>query len=203
MFINEKHIFYTPLYDGVLPDIDNEVLEKEIQQIKTSDPTGRLVSNRNGWQSHNICYDFLISKGCSEFNKFLERCETIIDNISAHWEITNRKEIYISNAWCNINGFGGNNVPHVHTNSIFSMVYYVKASKNSPELALMRPDAQEHYTSGKIAFDGVNNHYTGSIYRVKPVTGSFVVFPSWVQHYVETNMLQTERISIAVNFACN
>ena len=39
------------------------------------------------------------------------------------------REPLLGNMWANINPPGGSNTPHVHPNSLFSGVYYVKAFK--------------------------------------------------------------------------
>lgn len=200
---NEKNIFFTPLYEGELSNIDNEQLMNEIYSIREQDPTGRIISNRNGWQSDDIYYEYLKENNFVEFEKLLLETETIVNNISKLWGIFRSDEIKLDNAWCNINGFGGSNSPHTHANCIFSFVYYVKANENSSKIVFMRPDLQEHYTVGKVAFENVENQYILSRYEHSPYEGNFLVFPSWIQHYVEPNMDEEERISIAINFSSN
>ena len=41
--------------------------------------------------------------------------------------------------WANINPPGGYNAPHIHPNSLFSGVYYIKAPKNSGNLVCNDP----------------------------------------------------------------
>ena len=57
-----------------------------------------------------------------------------------------------------------------------------------------RPDLQEHY------IDSSNSEYTEKYFRITPKTNLFVLFPSYLHHYVEPNRSDTARISIAINF---
>ena len=50
----------------------------------------------------------------------------------------------MGNMWANINPPGGYNRPHVHPNSHFSGVYYIKAPKNSGKLFLMNQATGAH-----------------------------------------------------------
>ena len=46
--------------------------------------------------------------------------------------------------WANINPPGGYNKPHLHPNSHFSGVYYIKAPKNSGQIVFNEPRATAH-----------------------------------------------------------
>ena len=46
--------------------------------------------------------------------------------------------------WANINPPGGYNRPHIHPNSHFSGVYYIKATKDSGDIVFNDPRSTSH-----------------------------------------------------------
>jgi hypothetical protein len=74
--------------------------------------------------------------------------------------------------------------PHTHSNSVLSGVYYPKVNDLSSPIT---------FVDARSAFTHSNKHHHS------PVEGSFVVFPSWLQHYVGPTDSEEERIS----FSCN
>jgi uncharacterized protein (TIGR02466 family) len=43
------------------------------------------------------------------------------------------------------------------------------------------------------------NSFTQSVVSVQPKTGSLIIFPSWLMHYVVPNENKDDRISLAFN----
>ena len=54
------------------------------------------------------------------------------------------REPMLGNMWANINPPGGYNAPHLHPNSLFSGVYYVKARKTLLALVYGAPRARHN-----------------------------------------------------------
>ena len=54
------------------------------------------------------------------------------------------REPVIGNMWANINPPGALNRPHLHPNSHFSGVYYIKAPKNSGQIVFNEPRSGAH-----------------------------------------------------------
>ena len=57
--------------------------------------------------------------------------------------------------------------------------------------------AQQYVMNNKII--GEYNKFTSTDMSVEPAPGKLVIFPSWLVHYVENNLDNTDRISIAFN----
>lgn len=79
---------------------------------------------------------------------------------------------------------------HCHPNSLFSGVLYLDIPENSSEIAFIDP--RPH-----INFIDFSNRDTR--YFVKPKTGLFIMFNSWLEHEVLTNNSETPRISAPFN----
>jgi hypothetical protein len=62
----------------------------------------------------------------------------------------------------------------------------------------MHPVAAQQYVMDPDIIDQYNK-FTSTDMSVVPSPGKLVLFPSWLVHYVENNLDDTDRISIAFN----
>jgi uncharacterized protein (TIGR02466 family) len=185
MNIYEHAIFANFVYTIELENIDNGTLENFVANLaKTTSSKNR--SNSGGWQSD------VLSPEAGEITFLLDRCLDVCQEVSNIWKLS--KQIIAKNYWININRKNNFNYPHFHPRSLFSGVYYVNAAADSGNLVIKRPDIQEHYV------DNFNSIYTQKNFCITPKTGLFVVFPSYLCHFVEQNLSEEPRISIAINF---
>ena len=190
--ITEYH-FPTPIY---IQEISNAVelnhhLEKNILQWQKEDPKGVSKTNVNGWHSATD-----MNKK-HEYDPLSKELFAMQDNIFAK-EFLTQKPV-LGNMWANINYKGGFNRPHLHPNSLFSGVYWVKTPENSGNLMLYepRPGAQctmPNRKEGKLPPELWREiHY-------QPKAGTVVMFPAWLWHEVRPNQSDDIRISVSFNF---
>lgn len=184
MKIQEKIIFPNFVYSLDIV-MDNNLLAESISNEEKNNPS-REHSNAGGWQNDIMHLDDF------EFKKLYENVTDVCQEIFNSWKL-NKKAI-LKNAWANINRKNNFNHPHFHPKSIFSAIYYVSADNNSGNLVIKRPDIQEHY------IDELDSEYTQKSFSIVPHTGLLILFPSYLSHYVEENLSDTTRISIAMNF---
>ena len=107
--------------------------------------------------------------------------------------------VKIGNMWANINPPGGYNKPHVHPNSLFSGVYYVKTPPNSGRLICNdpRPGIQTCMPNRK---KGQPPKHLWREVNLQPQENRAIMFNSWLWHTVEPNKSNEDRISISFNF---
>jgi len=105
----------------------------------------------------------------------------------------------LGNMWANINYKGGYNKPHIHPNSLFSGVYYVKTPPNCGKIIFNdpRPGIQ---TSMPARVEGQLPNYLWREVYLDTVEGRIIMFPSWLWHCVEPNESNDIRISVSFNF---
>jgi uncharacterized protein (TIGR02466 family) len=106
-------------------------------------------------------------------------------------EITCR---FYGGCWANVLRDGGYNKIHNHAGAVWSGSYYVGVGE---------PDAEPQY-NGWIEFQDprpANIH--GGKERIKPEPGLLLMFPSWLNHYVNPFHGKGERISIAFNLSAH
>ena len=104
--------------------------------------------------------------------------------------------IRMINSWANISRKGEYTLPHIHEEASWSCVYYVTPTGDA-NLYLKDPrpleqmDRSHHYLKDPYA----------NVVKKRPFqTGEVILFPSWLEHGVGTNISNSARISIAANF---
>ena len=109
------------------------------------------------------------------------------------------REPLLGNMWANINPPGGYNAPHIHPNSLFSGVYYIKVPKESGNLVCNdpRPGVQLNMPVRK---KGTPPKELWRECHLEPVEGRIIMFPFYLWHCVEPNLSNDIRISVSFNF---
>ena len=105
----------------------------------------------------------------------------------------------LGNMWANINPPDGMNQPHVHPNSLFSGVYYVKSQPKSGRLKIYVPRPGIQY-SMPIRKPGNPGKDLWREAYIDPIPGRIIMFPAWLWHSVEPNESNDIRISVSFNF---
>ena len=190
--ITEYH-FPTPVYIQEIPNAVelNHYLEKQILKWNKEDPKGVSKTNVNGWHSETD-----MNKR-EEYNPLTKQLFNMQEEIFKK-ELLAQKPV-LGNMWANINYPGNFNRPHLHPNSLFSGVYWVKAPEKSGDLMLYEPRQGAQCTmpnrkEGKLPPELWREvHYT-------PRAGTIVMFPAWLWHEVRTNQSNDIRISVSFNF---
>ena len=180
MHPNQENIFGTPVWGFILNDQDLQTLDYTdylINLSETENPTRK--SNMGGFQTRdNLQEDGIFQ----EFNQsLLLMCKGIINEY--HKEI----DIYIDGMWGNINQKGDFNAHHVHS-GVLSGVFYCQVPKDSGKLILVDPAVRSH-----------GNLIRNNNYGIVPERLALIVFPSWLEHYVEPSQSDETRISISFN----
>jgi uncharacterized protein (TIGR02466 family) len=188
--MNIENAFSSPIIADYLECIDNDKLKDYASQLKATSP-GREKSNFHGWQSNDV------DNSNTEIKKLSHEITQRITYLYQEFGLKTPADVFISNMWININPTGGFNRPHIHPESLFSGVYYVDSNENDGCIVFKHPAINHQYhIKGEI--DRYTN-FTSSVYRVTPMKGKLVIFPSWLEHYVEPNITDTNRISISFN----
>ena len=189
--ITEYH-FPTPVY---IQEISNAVelnqyLEQKITQWSQQNK-GVLKTNAGGWHS------------TTDMNRKEEYNVLTKELFAMQYEIFKKEFLtqkpVLGNMWANINYPGNFNRPHLHPNSLFSGVYWVKAPEKSGNLMLYEPRPGVHTTmpsrkEGKLPPELWREvHY-------QPKAGVAIMFPAWLWHEVQPNESNDTRISVSFNF---
>ena len=165
------NFFQTPIWIGEL-NLDNNKLANEMQTFH------RDTSQKNK----------------NFFNQELK------DNILNIVPKNSKKELNISHIdfFININNRGDSNHRHAHgpySPILLCGVYYVQVPQNSGEFQFFDPRGSwmQSMTDYIYYDDGFG------AYNLTPQEGMIIFFPSWLEHSVEENKSDSERMTIAFN----
>ncbi len=192
--MNKPNLFFpTPVWTLQLDDYQsiNEQMYKFIKSTQSKDQQGISKSNIKGWHSR----DFNMQENePKNFIKFiLPAIEQVITDMN--WE-KQKQSININNMWAIINTGGSANLRHQHGNSTISGAYYVRAPKNSGDIVFYDPRPAPVYTYPKAVNPNLLN---AQVNGISPKEGALVLFPSYLDHSVNENLSNEERIVISFN----
>ena len=183
--------FPTPVYIADLNEEGlNEQLERDIIAWANRDK-GLNRTNIKGWHSTTNMNEL------PEYKRLIDLLFEAQRTIYQQEHLDS--EPYLGNMWANINPPGAMNRAHMHPNSLWSGVYYVKALPNSGHLkvedprsiaAMSRPRQKEGPTPSRLWRE---THF-------EPKAGRLIMFPAWLVHCVDPNNSNDIRISISFNF---
>jgi uncharacterized protein (TIGR02466 family) len=181
-----KEQFFPTIIYGKDLQLNNQLFANEIIEWSKRDP-GLKKTNRNGWHSETNMHKKPVFQPLVN-ELFVMMKEVWLD-----------REPVLGNMWANINPPGGYNKPHVHPNSTFSGVYYIKGSPNCGKLVCNdpRPGVQTHMPTRK---EGKPPKELWREVHIDPQENRAIVFPAWLWHCVEPNESNDIRISVSFNF---
>jgi uncharacterized protein (TIGR02466 family) len=172
-------------------EVDNRAITDYCYHLQETSK-GVYASNEGGWQSE------LINDEAELLHPLLVEITNRLNQLHIELGFKDTLRQQIGECWININGPGDFNKPHVHPGAFFSGVYYVKAGEFAGALELMNPITAHQYTIPVGVTENVNGYNSG-VSWVQPEVGGLVIFSPWLQHHVQPNRSNTDRISIAFN----
>jgi len=188
----QELFFATPIYIFDIGSKDfNKYLEENILKW-SKENEGVNRTNIKGWHSTT---DMHKRKEYKPLVEDLYKAQSKI-YIEENYE----SEPYLGNMWANINPPGAYNRPHMHPNSLWSGVYYVKTSRNCGHLKIEDPKITSLMSMPNRKKDNNTPKYSWREIHYEPVEGRLIMFPSWLNHCVDPNESNDIRISISFNF---
>ena len=169
-------------------NLNLEELTSYCYEKKKEDPVGIKVSNYGGWQSKSL--NLNDEKIKHLFNSIVKVSIDVID----HYQLNDT--FAIEKLWININEKCDYNRVHIHPESVISGCFYVKVPKQSGNIVFQNPNSRIGFFE---KYFKKHNYLTYSHYDYVPEENMIYMFPSWLEHYVEPNRSNEDRISIAFN----
>lgn len=106
------------------------------------------------------------------------------------------QNFYITDSWIAKTPIGGKHLLHDHPNSIISGVYYAQTEKSY--INFYNP--VNLFKNFQFHFDyNLETEFNRTDWAIEIEQGDLIIFPSWLQHYVNTNNSNKERTVIGFN----
>lgn len=155
---------------------------------------GLTLSNVGGYQSYPLTMSDPVPPSIHRLMQFIvSQCQACAQ------EFGFQRQLSVANYWININKNGHYNKMHIHSSSILSGCYYAATAPESGCIIFHnRPDIS--YILGEMKQIGAReSRFTAVDQAFEPKPGAVLVFPSWLQHSVDENRSELDRVSIAFN----
>jgi len=176
----------------------NAGLEQLANELRQEHVNATRRTNQGGWHYASDFFE-LTNELVAEFRRHMEQH---VQGYLNHFrpEARRRKDNFRLRGWININRAGDSNVLHCHPGCFVSAVYYVTVPQDMKGGQIFfrdpRGPAVAMYETPGIELPWVG---TGVGIPFSPGAGHLLLFPSWLEHYVEPFEGEGERISIAFN----
>ena len=191
---NIVNLFPSSIHNLEITGFDEckDELVKEAYRERERDPIGRIVSNQGGWQSNS----FELHECKSEMLQ-----EVIRELLSEFKKNLLKEKVSMKcQGWTNINGSGDFNLKHNHPRSDLSGVFWIKTPKDSGSIVFHSPDLFNRFQELDCYEDDFC--YNSNCYMTHnfvPHEGRILIFPSSLEHHVEENKSNEDRISYSFN----
>jgi len=174
----------------IIDNYYNDELDKNLMKIldeEEKNKRGVVKSNQGGFQTSPI-------KDESIQENFLKKSIELLSTYFTFKKINIKAQM--KGVWINKNFKNNYNSMHVHPNSSFSGVYYLKIVGKGGELVFSNNDTSSIFNENNLFF---NNSEFDNIFTITPQKNNFILFPSHLQHYVKPNETEESRISVSFN----
>jgi len=191
MFLFPCPLFRFDYKDAV---VDQCQLVNAIQQIEKVDTSDISLNYTHGSYTSFYSVDSIFNR--TEFTNLKEFIKQAVQEVHISCGLDGK--LKFSRSWANINRKYSYHEAHHHCPNIWSGVYYVQAQENDATISFINSNILNSswpYNAKKL----YNNDLNSSQTTCKTQTGMLLIFPSYLQHKVDQQMSDGERISIAFN----
>lgn len=183
-------LFATPICETKL-DLDVDPLVKIADKFEYE-----RMEVGNGWYSSD--------KYALDKPEFTELKTKIMDSVNYFiFNFLNVKkdyEFYMTNSWIVKHDVGDWGQSHIHTNSLFSGVYYLHTNENSGKIVFRKAPTNTNIFPLACDLEFSDwNIYNSKVWTYWPFNNQLLIFPSHMFHSIEKNESDEIRYSIAFN----
>jgi uncharacterized protein (TIGR02466 family) len=170
-------------------DVNDPALNKKIIDYLENEKKislGNTLSNCGGYQTKPVKDETIIKP----------IFKMAVNLINKDFNFKSKRRLGLCNLWINENKYKDFNRPHVHTDSNLSGVYFVKTHNECGNLVFDRNDISMEFTNNELHYKDTDSW---SSYSIVPKDGLLIIFASNMKHFVEPNLTQQSRVSVAFN----
>jgi len=180
-------IFPTLIYETTIKQ-NNFKLENVLQNIPFDVYDNWNCDMKTTFHTHDIIKD-------ESFQNLLNVITKKVSQFSKTFGASGN--VRIVSAWINKSSNGSYQEYHIHPDSHFSVAYYLKADSNSGNIVFRSHEANSDMFTIPLTEMKPASYKTCAFI---PITGKLLIFRSNLQHMVEKNYTNDDRISLSANF---
>ena len=185
-------LFSTPLYVNHITDDEFSIVAQAV--INTDCPKLNTYEG-NGYMSDDTVWLDNHTDVKNIMEKYLD------DYVHKQLAISKRHQLSHCTSWVNLHKPGDIGQSHVHSNSMFSGVLYVKVDRDSGPIRFQYPSMIPTYMTHQIEVDlDDNNIYNMREAVINPNNKMILLFPSHLSHDIAPNLSTIDRYSMAFNY---
>ena len=185
-------LFPVEVFKTQVEDIDNKKLSDIVYKKEKNEPSGQKT-NIGGWQSlGNLIED-------KRFIKVLENVDKAFQTVYEKNNYIDEIKVAVESMWINVNRPKDYNKSHIHPEVHWAFVYYIKVQEKSGDLVFEDPRIRRTMQTQAIFKKDYYNLSSAAIISLTPQVGDLIIFPSYLEHFVEPNLSKEPRISISGN----
>lgn len=154
-----------------------------IETLRLQNPTPQGRSVRAAWNSDS---KLLENPLFAPLKATLQ--ESVSSILKNQYKITTSQKASVV-AWANVHEHGGFNTQHLHPHNTFSGAYYLSVPEGAGPIVFRDP----RYAACMNPIGPADES------GITPQEGQLLIFPSWLEHRVEVNQANSQRVSIAFN----
>ena len=167
-------------------EVINEKIRSKLKELTADKPVLKLGKK---WQTEQELHKL---EEFQELTAFIyDATKGVLDFLKVVYD-----DFEITGCWANISAIRSGHIPHTHPNNYLSGVYYVQADKGANTITFDDPRPQAYVIKPAVTELSAENTRSAVIAVEE---GTLVMFPAWLQHSVQPNMSDRERISVAFN----
>lgn len=188
MDLKEYQLFTSPVwtFENTIDPVTLDLLIKFSYDTVERYPMETPISKRNGRNSEWVSIPN---------PALLEVLQAAIHQIKLVYQPT--VPLNLKKYWVNINPPGAYNVRHNHPNTVLACTLYLQTPENSGDFVVHNPNPAAMFA----AYSNKRAHYNFSEFRITPTPGMFLAVPGWLDHSVDLNTSDSDRISISMNLS--
>ena len=183
-------LFSTPLYQSAI-SIDNEELYNRICQENFVD------TNKNVKSKRTVNQNILLEDSYQDIYTEIKSCLQHF----VHSELKLSCSLKCVCSWAVLGETGSITHNHLHTNAVFSGIYYVRSAKDNGDLIFSVPQTHNTFCNSVVELEPTEyNIFNSKSWKFVPESGQIYIFPSHMYHGVSENKSSETRCCIAFNF---
>ena len=164
----------------------NRQIDSALSELRQSEP---VLEPGQAWQSDQALH------GRDDFRELVANVNQAAEAALAYLRI-GHDGFEITACWANVSAPGAGHRVHSHPNNYLSGVYYVRTPDGAKTINFHDPRVQTATIRPPVTELTAEN--TDQVV-VKVTDGTLLLFPAWLQHSVDANRSDAERISVSFN----